>query len=108
MRRRRGAVLTSGTSLERIAAESLTRPFSDSVHGDMWQWRGATPLREVILRHSYLGFMRPIVNAADDHRILPESTSYRCRFLTESGRRLKGPGIGRGRHGLPGLRGGHE
>jgi hypothetical protein len=37
MRQRTDAGLTSGTSLERIAAESLTPAFSDFVHCQIWQ-----------------------------------------------------------------------
>ena len=36
--------LTCGTSLERIAAESLTRPFSDFVHGQIWRLEAVAPL----------------------------------------------------------------
>jgi len=37
MRRRTGPRLKFGTSLERIAPESLTREVYDFVHGDIWR-----------------------------------------------------------------------
>src|SRR5215208_34677 len=51
MRRQSGSFLTDRTSLERIAAESLTRPVSEFVHPDIWRLHGSTPLEQVTFRN---------------------------------------------------------
>src|SRR5215510_3066365 len=74
MRRRGGSVLRDRTSLERIAAESLTRPVSEFVHPDIWRPRSSTPLGQVTLKDSCLAGRERSVNAADDHNFPREST----------------------------------